>query len=186
MNRKTILLLVSIITVISILLIIAIVQSFKYGTLVIESKDENLKNITIYIDNKEAQTITLPYSLKLKGGKHTIRVLTEGLERFENYEVDIEANKTVHLVIGSIYNAEEVEATEKFFKKNPLLKLLPYKTNYFSIDFDQNLETLEITYKVNIKAAIDTPKYEQYKKEALIWIRGKGVDPNSLKIIWSP
>jgi len=67
---------------------------------------------------------------------------------------------------------EEIET--KLNKRFPLFPYLPYQTEDFSIKYSGPL-SLEVTLKTASESA---------KSQALDWIRSKGVDPQSHKIIF--
>jgi hypothetical protein len=79
---------------------------------------------------------------------------------------------------------------EEIYKKNPLMKYLPYENSEFKIIYLENIKVYQITlYAIlNNPNQVNSYKAElkQYKADALAWIRSKGVDPNKLKIEWLP
>lgn len=82
---------------------------------------------------------------------------------------------------------------EEFYKKNPLIKYLPYYGEHFEIDYFTKDEK-KYSYRITLYVVLNNPsQFEQYKEEylkykieAIEWIKSKGIDYTKLDIEWVP
>lgn len=66
-----------------------------------------------------------------------------------------------------------------------LIKYLPYGTETFALVWDTDKNQYVFHFRVNINSPESAAnQYEAAKNEAVRFIKGKGVDPNSLNIDW--
>lgn len=180
--RKILIILISLV----VLAIIVWVGWFRYGTLEVNA---NAASIDIKINKKEYKAIKIPARFRLKAGEYTIKAGVGNFEEFED-KVSIKAREVSSITV-EVEGEEDIRATEEFYKKNPLVNLLPTSNNHFKIDYYQE-GTADIKYDV-ILYSVSTPsqpnyldELKQYKREALDWIKNNGVDPSTLEIRWTP
>lgn len=104
----------------------------------------------------------------------------------KHYEVDI---AKFDGAIGAPDGSEQLYLTNL---KYPFLNYLPYTDidNNFTIDYggaDSILATTNYVFYIQVTcsmAEMGSGKIDYYRHRALDWIRSKGTDPKTLKIVW--
>ncbi len=160
---------------------------FRHGTLEVSS---DASSIDISINKREYKAIKMPAKFKLRAGKYTIKAGIGNYEEFKD-TISIKVGETTSITI-IVESEEDIKATEDFYQKNPLIKLLPASEDFFKIDFYQE-GTADVKYTITLYPASPSNQRENYinelkqhKKGALDWIKARGVDPATLEIKWEP
>lgn len=148
----------------------------------------------------DGKTYKTPINLKeIKEGSYTLVFSREGyIERKEKIQVS-ESNRsflfrlytqeTAPSVLSSDLS-ESAQVSGSEFEK--LSKFLPFKNIKFKVE--KQIVGGRPSIAITLYAILNRPsQFKEYKKdlnqfgkEALDWIRTKGVDPDKLNIIWNP
>lgn len=184
MNKK--ILIIGLAILIVIIGIVILLSALNKGSLEVKS---NPNNIRIVINDKAYQT---PLVLKLKSGKYPVHAILNPF--YDTYkDAVIERGKTNSLFFD--FTATEVKKNEIPITEadsDPLVY-----NNHFSISGIKADGSYTITLFAVLNAGVNGPSMEEqlaeyqkqlrdYKKEALEWVKGRGADPNNLKINWLP
>lgn len=90
--------------------------------------------------------------------------------------------------------AEDQEIQSQVTKKYPFISQLPYSNSHFRVDYALGPNNKDISLTITIYAIIngprDYPRYQQqlqqFKGEALEYLRSINIDPSSYKITYTP
>jgi hypothetical protein len=125
-----------------------------------------LPNYGKYINSYPTKTITSQvYGAMAPGTKYTVAVYDASKKLV--YSWSFTTSQTPAQSSSGLVREEEQQIIKNSY---PLFNYVPYNSNDFYIDYTGKL-TLLVTVKIN--------NMEQVKKEALGWIKSKGVDPST-------
>lgn len=158
----------------------------------------------LVFDSGFSLSFDTPKELKLKSGKYWLSASKSGYSYFStNFEIKPLKEYRLHIVLKFL-KVEQVEggptdigtenefkqAMEDYYRKFPLAKFLPYRTQHFKIF----LPTEEGVYRVELyptaNSLLENELYKKqiadYKKEVYEWIKSKGYDPDKLVLKFWP
>lgn len=185
MNRK-IFIISGAVLLIVILVVIANLIFPPKGTFIVNAQPTQ---IIIKINNKSYQT---PLKIDLRKGKYTVTAEKEGFMP-QTADVTINYRRETKLYFDMV-SRDVIEPS----KVPDQIKELVHSNDHFSIEIAlDGTNDIVITLLAILNAGINGPPMEvqeaeynnqlkDYKKEALDWIKSKGVDPNKLKLKWLP
>lgn len=169
MNKKFII--IALTTIIVLFVVVISINYYRTAFIRIETSPENT---TIMIDKKiikdpgERQRVTT--------GRHIITISAEDYIE-KKYEVS--------------FSSREAKLIKVELKRD-ISKYLPENNDHFKVEFIQ--ENDKSFYRITLYAIINRPdqleeyrsQLKEYKKEALGWLKEKGIEPSNSDIKWVP
>jgi hypothetical protein len=146
--------------------------------------------IEIYIGNKREKYQT-PVTIPMAPGKYTIWGAKTGYETAQQ-QVAVKRGQTNNLHIQLKKAIEPPEGAPLNPPTQPKIKNLPFETDHFRVDWDENNQKYLLVPNIPF-TAFEAPQvqiknnwnlYEKYAKEALEWLKKQGVTPTKNNIEW--
>ena len=177
------------IIILALIILVLVYFVYSYFLLIKIEITSSPDNIEVYIDNKDYVT---PMHIKIRSGKYNIWGVKEG---YEIYNQKIEFNrkeKNLNIVLSLSNEKEPKEGAPIKELPTPQISDLPVETDHFIVRWDSAYLKYLIVPNIPFNK-FNAPQYffetywvdyEKYAKEALLWIKNKGVTPSQANIMF--
>jgi hypothetical protein len=190
-SNKTFLIFISVLAILFLFIFVYYLDKNSKGTLDIETtpKDVQYKiDKELFTGSNKIEVDTGEISIKFERDyflPKTIKtVVTKGGSTKLEVTLELDPNKKDRGLQG-VTDALYDQAVQKAVDENPLIKLLPYITNDFRIDYGFDVENkYQAIYEITLFNPTSKEAETALKTRVSSWFKSKGYDLNSLKHTW--